>query len=708
MPDSKIKDTIEEVAFLKDAINTIGATISESLNKQLEESEGLVKRIGKTVERDVNRSFLNTIKGTDKVLANTLAISQGNLKLKDIQKQQATLQQKKLSLSVLSKQTTAAGLAMDQEAVIAAQEQLDIQERILVEQEKQVQSIDDKLGVTGKLLEGISKIPVLGGLVNSQAALGAAQKEAATDNTTRAKVLAITFKSVGKSIGKNLLDPLTVGTSLMTGIVTLVKNLDKLTSGTARNFGISNSEAQELNKELRQTGQSTGSTFSNVFNMNEAFKELNNRYGTFAKMNKEVLRDFTDLNKRAGISVEAVGSLQDLTVLNNKGLKETTAEFKGQVALQKIKTGSALNEAQVLEEIQNTSAAIKITLGGSASAIGEAVFKAKSLGVELKDLESISSSLLNFQSSIEDELSAELLTGKQLNLEGARYAALIGDQATLADELANNIGSAADFQAMNVIQQEAYGKAVGMSRDQLAQTLLKREALNKLDAEGNTLQEKYNNLKKQGQTDEQIAAKLGDESLARQMESTSNAEKLQSIMQSFQTALLPIAEKILPVISSMLEGLSNNMGALIVAAVAFKAVSVAIAAAQIAAAFAVNPIGAAVGAGLATAAIGGMLAATAIGDGDFPARGKNLISTKEGGLFQPSINDDIVVAPGASQVLRGKPGGGSQAIENKVSTNTNITLKLNGAVVSNTMARDNYKTGGTMTAGGGKVDYSAG
>lgn len=707
MPDSKIKDTIEEVAFLKDAINTIGATISESLNKQLEESEGLVKRIGKTVERDVNRSFLNTIKGTDKVLANTLAISQGNLKLKDIQKQQAALQQKKLSLSVLSKQTTAAGLAMDQEAVIAAQEQLDIQEKILAEQEKQVQSIDDKLGVTGKLLEGISKIPVLGGLVDSQAALGAAQKEAATDNTTRAKVLAVTFKSVGKSIGKNLLDPLTVGASLMTGIVTLVKNLDKLTSGTARNFGISNSEAQELNKELRQTGQSTDSTFNNVFNMNEAFKELNNRYGTFAKMNKEVLKDFTDLNKRAGISVEAIGSLQDLTVLNNKGLKETTAEFKGQVALQKLKTGSALNEAQVLEEIQNTSAAIKITLGGSASAIGEAIFKAKSLGVELKDLESISSSLLNFQSSIEDELSAELLTGKQLNLEGARYAALMGDQATLADELANNIGTAADFQAMNVIQQEAYGKAVGMSRDQLAETLLKREALNKLDAEGNTLQEKYNNLKKQGQTDEQIAAKLGDETLAKQMESTSNAEKLQSVMQSFQTALLPIAEKILPVVSGMLEGLSNNMGALVVAAVAFKAVSVAIAAAQIAAAFTVNPIQAAIGAGLATAAIGGMVAATAIGDGDFPARGKNLISTKEGGLFQPSINDDIVVAPGASQALR---GGGNQKIENKVNiapADTNITLNLNGQAIGNANARQNYGVGRNVKALGGNIDYSA-
>ncbi len=36
-------------------------------------------------------------------------------------------------------------------------------------------------------------------------------------------------------------------------------------------------------------------------------------------------------------------------------------------------------------------------------------------------------SLLNFETSIENELKAELITGKQLNLERARAAALTGD-----------------------------------------------------------------------------------------------------------------------------------------------------------------------------------------------------------------------------------------------------------------------------------------
>jgi hypothetical protein len=84
-------------------------------------------------------------------------------------------------------------------------------------------------------------------------------------------------------------------------------------------------------------------------------------------------------------------------------------------------------------------------------------------------------SLLNWESSIENELKAELLTGKQLNLERARAAALAGDQVTLAEELAKNIGSSADFTKMNVLQQKSLAEAVGMTADELANTLRKRE-----------------------------------------------------------------------------------------------------------------------------------------------------------------------------------------------------------------------------------------
>jgi hypothetical protein len=51
---------------------------------------------------------------------------------------------------------------------------------------------------------------------------------------------------------------------------------------------------------------------------------------------------------------------------------------------------------------------------------------ASALGMELEQVATSGESMLDFQSSIESELEAELLTGKQLNLEKARLLALTG------------------------------------------------------------------------------------------------------------------------------------------------------------------------------------------------------------------------------------------------------------------------------------------
>ena len=49
------------------------------------------------------------------------------------------------------------------------------------------------------------------------------------------------------------------------------------------------------------------------------------------------------------------------------------------------------------------------------------------------------------ESSIQSEMEAELLTGKDLNLERARAAALNGDAAALAAEISSQIGTSVDF-----------------------------------------------------------------------------------------------------------------------------------------------------------------------------------------------------------------------------------------------------------------------
>ena len=51
--------------------------------------------------------------------------------------------------------------------------------------------------------------------------------------------------------------------------------------------------------------------------------------------------------------------------------------------------------------------------------------------MEMSQLDGIASSLMDFESSIKNELEAELLLGKNLNLEKARQAALNNDLSTL-------------------------------------------------------------------------------------------------------------------------------------------------------------------------------------------------------------------------------------------------------------------------------------
>jgi hypothetical protein len=47
-----------------------------------------------------------------------------------------------------------------------------------------------------------------------------------------------------------------------------------------------------------------------------------------------------------------------------------------------------------------------------------------------------------------------------------------------------------------------------------------------------------------------------------------------------------------------------------------------------------------------------------VGDLNSPANGKTQVSTKEGGLFELSPNDDLVAAPGAAAALSGKGSTG--------------------------------------------------
>jgi hypothetical protein len=221
------------------------------------------------------------------------------------------------------------------------------------------------------------------------------------------------------------------------------------------------------------------------------------------------------------------------------------AIVSGVIATQK-QTGVQLNAKQILQEIGKLSAGITAKFQQNPLALAKAVAQAKALGTNLEQVDKVGESLLNFESSIESELKAELLTGKQLNLEKARYAALTGDQATLTQELANQVGSLADFQGMNVIAQKSLAEAFGMSRDEVAGMLQQQETFNKLgDVSGKSAQEQLEIAKKKGLSE--------TDSLMVNLKQQATAEKTAAAFDSLKAALASVFEGFKPLLDMMVE-----------------------------------------------------------------------------------------------------------------------------------------------------------
>jgi len=414
------------------------------------------------------------------------------------------------------------------------------------------EEVEKKLGFIPQLAEGIDKalskigLPELGFAEAVTETKRLAQEAAASGMKFNA---ASTYVNI---LTNNLADAFTPANliqSAVLGIVDALFALDKSSGNLAKNFGISYAEAAGLSDKLNSAANNAYLLNVTTQGLTDAYTTLNNEFGTFGQVSEESLATFQRLTKEAGLSNEAAIGLYRTSILTGGELEDNTKAFMGEAKAIADANGLVLNQKQILEEVKNVSSATLLTLGGQPKALANAIVKAKALGVSLEQVENISSSLLDFESSISSELEAELLTGKNLNLEKARLAALNGDIATVAEEIAKQTGSAADFTKMNVIQQEALAKSVGMTREDLAKSLMEREAIAKLsDQEGKTAQEKFNNLVKEVGLEE-AKKRLGDEQVANlfagqnaQERFTATAEKLKEVFVSIAEPLLPVLD----------------------------------------------------------------------------------------------------------------------------------------------------------------------
>ena len=235
----------------------------------------------------------------------------------------------------------------------------------------------------------------------------------------------------------------------------------------------------EIAKELINVAAESGNINITTSKLLVNITELSKEFGFVAKFSNDTLVTMTKLTTQVGLTAQEAAQLAAAAEISDVAFEDIYKNVLGASYELQQQAGVQFDLREILKAVNSVTGQVRANLGANPEAIARAVTEAKLFGAELDDIVGASKQLLQFEDSIRNELQAELLIGRDLNLERARSAALMGDQETVAKELAAQAQDFTSFTKLNVLQQDALASSLGMQSDQLSDILFKQEVQNK-------------------------------------------------------------------------------------------------------------------------------------------------------------------------------------------------------------------------------------
>jgi len=202
-------------------------------------------------------------------------------------------------------------------------------------------------------------------------------------------------------------------------------------------------------------------------------KEILNNLGGQTKLTTQLVREFVKLEGTLGVSASSASKLLPIfDALGAAGEKGAIAQIK---SLSALAQQAGVAPGQVFAEIaSNAEFFAKFSRDGGDNLFRAAV-EAKKLGLSFDNIVKATDSLLDFETSIEKQLEASLLVGREINLDKARQLAFVGDQVGLAEEIKNIVGSEAEFNEMNALARQSLAESVGQTVEDVARIVRGQE-----------------------------------------------------------------------------------------------------------------------------------------------------------------------------------------------------------------------------------------
>lgn len=258
---------------------------------------------------------------------------------------------------------------------------------------------------------------------------------------------------------------LAIGAALV-AVIKLVVKLNKVLAETRKDLGVSAVEAAKIKLQIEGIGLGLKLVGLSAEDAKSAFDAIRENFGGIDASTNMFVANLARATLFTGTTASNIAKIL--------AVQESVSDASRETLLAQLKTSAAtirlagVAPGAIFSQLAEDADALALNIKDGGVNLIAAAVQARKLGIEFKTVTGIADKLLDFESSIESQLKASLLLGREINLDRARQFALSGDTLKLQEEILKQVGSEAEFADLNRIQRQALADSVGVSVGELS------------------------------------------------------------------------------------------------------------------------------------------------------------------------------------------------------------------------------------------------
>lgn len=261
----------------------------------------------------------------------------------------------------------------------------------------------------------------------------------------------------------------------------LADKYDKVLQKIANDVGIGRIEAEKFVPALSAAASKSITLGATLADAGSAAKELVDQFelvGTMAL--EDINQQMLVLNKAFGVALtDSAKFYSTLTQVGNSSLESQT--YMTGVADAAAKA-AGVPLGKVIKDVANITAGVRLIFKGNTAELIKQVAEARKLGTSLDSAAKSAEALLDFESSIGNELKASALLGKNVNFNESRRLFFNGKILEGEKALIRELDTVGDLNELNFFQRKALAQLTGKEFSELQKIQAQRKQQLSIDS----------------------------------------------------------------------------------------------------------------------------------------------------------------------------------------------------------------------------------